>query len=399
MLRNREEAEDASQEVFLRAVRAIGTFRGEASLNTWLHQIARNACVTRLAATKKSLEDAADRSWIADLASDEPGADRSSASVELREALELAIGELEPAFREVILLREIENQSYEDIAQITETSVATVKTRIYRAREKLKIRSGGVSLMRCEDLHIELSAWIDGELSAGDRTRIAAHLQTCPACSDHVRSLQDTSSKVRALPAPRAPASVTQTAMRQVSAMKRQAAAPSPRWRLSLAWPIPALGVGLVGLGAAIALAVFVERPDGAKIPSETAASLHSGASSAANPMPNGADYRLSSAPDSVTGSIAITRGYDFRGAQSHRDISMFNARERYAWDHGTWRHERRFGREGWWWDVEGAWYWYDTPAAGPPAIVSDIRFAAESGAAGSMTQPPPTSAGPPQPR
>jgi RNA polymerase sigma-70 factor (ECF subfamily) len=140
MMRNREEAEDASQEVFLRAVRAIGTFRGEASLNTWLHQIARNACVTRLTAAKKNLEDAADRSWITDLASEEPGADRSSASVELREALELAIGELEPEFREVILLREIENQSYEDIARITETSVATVKTRIYRAREKLKAR-------------------------------------------------------------------------------------------------------------------------------------------------------------------------------------------------------------------------------------------------------------------
>jgi RNA polymerase sigma-70 factor, ECF subfamily len=140
MMRNREEAEDISQEVFLRAVRAIGTFRGEASLNTWLHQIARNLCATRLAAAIKNIEEPADRSWIAALASDQPGADRASASVELREALELAIGELEPAFREVILLREFENQSYEEIARITETSVATVKTRIYRAREKLKQR-------------------------------------------------------------------------------------------------------------------------------------------------------------------------------------------------------------------------------------------------------------------
>jgi len=140
MMRNREEAEDVSQEVFLRAVRAIGAFRGEASLNTWLHQIARNLCVTRLATASKSIEEPADRSWIAALASDQPGADRTSASAELREALELAIGELEPAFREVILLREFENQSYDEIARITETSVATVKTRIFRAREKLKQR-------------------------------------------------------------------------------------------------------------------------------------------------------------------------------------------------------------------------------------------------------------------
>lgn len=140
MMRNREEAEDASQEAFLRAVRAIGTFRGDASLSTWLHQIARNACVTRLTAAKKNIEDAAELSWIADLASDEPGADRSSASAEMREAIEIAIGELEPPFREVILLREIDNQSYEDIARITESSVATVKTRLFRAREKLKMR-------------------------------------------------------------------------------------------------------------------------------------------------------------------------------------------------------------------------------------------------------------------
>lgn len=139
MMRNREEAEDASQEAFLRAVRAIGTFRGDASLSTWLHQIARNTCMTRLAAAQ-NFEDVADRSWIADLASDEPGADRSSASAELREAFEIAIGELEPPFREVILLREIDNQSYEDIARITDSSVATVKTRLFRAREKLKIR-------------------------------------------------------------------------------------------------------------------------------------------------------------------------------------------------------------------------------------------------------------------
>jgi putative zinc finger protein len=253
--------------------------------------------------------------------------------------------------------------------------------------------------MPCEDLHAELSAWIDGEVNADDRAGIAAHLQSCPACSDYVRALQDTSSLVRTLPTPRAPASVTQAAMGHARAMKPQAAAPSPRWRLSLAWPIPALGVGLVGLAAAIALAVFVVRPEGPKIPRETADLLHSGASSAASPMPNGAGYHLSSAPDSVTGSIAITRGYDFRSAQTRRDIGTFNARERFAWDHGVWRHERRFGRAGWWWDVEGAWYWYDKPAAGPPAIVSDIRFAADSAAAESTPQPPATSNGPLQPR
>ena len=248
--------------------------------------------------------------------------------------------------------------------------------------------------MRCEDVRAELSAWIDGELAADDRAHIAAHLQSCPACSDHVRALQDTASLVRKLRGPRAPASVTQAAMREANAMQHRAAAQRPRWRLSVVWPIPALGVGLVGLAAAVALAVFVEREDAAKKPNQGGDSSNSGAS-LGSPMPNGAGYHLSSVPDSVTGAIPIARGYDFRNRQNQRDVDTFNARERYAWDHGTWLHERRFGRDGWWWDVEGAWYWYDKPVAGPPTIVSDIRFAADSAPVGSAA---PAEAKPPQP-
>lgn len=252
--------------------------------------------------------------------------------------------------------------------------------------------------MRCEDLHAELSAWIDGELSVGGRARISAHLQTCAACRDYVRALQDVSSLVRTLPAPRAPASMTRAAMHQISAVRGQAAAPWPRWRLSLSWPIPALGFGLASLAAIVALAVFIGRLEW-KSPSQHRDSLQDSASSASTPLPNGAGYHLSSAPDSITGAIPITPGYDFRGGQNRRDISSFNARERYAWDHGIWRHERRFGRDGWWWDVEGAGYWYDKPAAGTPTIVSDIRFAADSRSIGATPQPPAKAALPAQPR
>ena len=253
--------------------------------------------------------------------------------------------------------------------------------------------------MGCSDLHAELSAWIDGELSAEDRSRIAAHLRTCPACGEHVRALQDTASLVRGLRAPRAPASVTQAAMRQAVAMKQHAATPWPRLRLSFGWPLPTLGVGLLGLAAAVALAIFAGRQQWVKNPADNSASFHSAAGSVGSPMPNGAGYHLSSAPDSITGSIAITRGYDFRSAQNRRDINTFNARERFAWEHGVWRHERRFGRDGWWWDVEGAWYWYDKRTDGPPVLVSNDRFAADSSPIGGMPQPPAKAPEAPQPR
>jgi RNA polymerase sigma-70 factor, ECF subfamily len=138
MTRNREEAEDISQEVFLRAVRAIGTFRGEASIKTWLHQIAHNLCLTRLAAAKRDRDKATELAVVGETTSPVSTADTSVAGGDLRKALEHAVGELEPVFREALLLREVEDLSYQEIAAVIGASVNTVKTRIYRARAKLQ---------------------------------------------------------------------------------------------------------------------------------------------------------------------------------------------------------------------------------------------------------------------
>jgi len=69
-------------------------------------------------------------------------------------------------------------------------------------------------------------------------------------------------------------------------------------------------------------------------------------------------------------------RGYSFRGADhGRRDIATFNERERGVWLGGRWHHERRFGRLGYWWEVNGVWYYYDTPMSGPPAYVSEVEY------------------------
>jgi hypothetical protein len=69
-------------------------------------------------------------------------------------------------------------------------------------------------------------------------------------------------------------------------------------------------------------------------------------------------------------------RGYSFHaGGPGRRDIATFNERERAIWGGGLWHHERRFGRMGYWWEVNGAWYYYDQPMAGPPAYVSEMEF------------------------
>jgi hypothetical protein len=69
-------------------------------------------------------------------------------------------------------------------------------------------------------------------------------------------------------------------------------------------------------------------------------------------------------------------RGYSFRGPGGvHREIVAFSPREREIWRGGRWHHEMRFGRMGYWYEVNGAWYFYDQPFEGPPTYVSDVEF------------------------
>jgi hypothetical protein len=69
-------------------------------------------------------------------------------------------------------------------------------------------------------------------------------------------------------------------------------------------------------------------------------------------------------------------RGYSFRGPGGvRREIAVFSPRERQIWGAGRWHHEMRFGRMGYWYEVNGSWYFYDRPFDGPPAYVSEVEF------------------------
>ena len=76
------------------------------------------------------------------------------------------------------------------------------------------------------------------------------------------------------------------------------------------------------------------------------------------------------------SGAVVGQRGYSFRaGFQGRRVVGTFNDRERAAWYGGRWRHEQRFGRYGYWWEVGGVWYFYDQPFDGPPDYVSEAEY------------------------
>jgi hypothetical protein len=74
--------------------------------------------------------------------------------------------------------------------------------------------------------------------------------------------------------------------------------------------------------------------------------------------------------------AVVGQHGYSFRGGfQGPRVVGTFSDRERAAWHGGRWHHEQRFGRYGYWWEVNGAWYYYDQPFDGPPDYVSEDEY------------------------
>lgn len=142
LLKNEAAAEDATQEATIRALRYFYSFKGEAA-KPWFLGIVRNACFDQMARRHGNPEmtgfddDAIDELQAAtgDIVPDATG---SLDNQRLRERLDAAIGALAPPLREVILLREMEDLDYSQIAQVVSIPVGTVMSRLSRARSQLR---------------------------------------------------------------------------------------------------------------------------------------------------------------------------------------------------------------------------------------------------------------------
>ena len=137
MLNNRAEAEDIAQDVFLRVHRAIGAFRGEARLSTWLYGITSNLCLNRLVSADRT-RMRHDEEAVMRAPSDAADATAAMERSEVEAALRQAIAELPDERRIVIVLRDLEGLSYEEIAQALDVELGTVRSRLHRARLDLK---------------------------------------------------------------------------------------------------------------------------------------------------------------------------------------------------------------------------------------------------------------------
>ena len=136
------DAEDITQETFVRVWRSLNSFRGDAQFRTWIYRITTNLCYNRLPRLKRDLEalaiydDADDEIALPD---DQQQVEQDVVLDELRQQLESTINKLPESYRLLISLRHIQGMSYAEIAEATGMPLGTVKTGIFRARRDLRV--------------------------------------------------------------------------------------------------------------------------------------------------------------------------------------------------------------------------------------------------------------------
>jgi len=154
MVRDRETAEDLAQETFIKVLNNIDRYRPEFKFSSWLFKIANNITIDHLRRRQLdtiSMEGAPDavtaesaRATSIAVASSAPSALEQMESRELGGAIEKAIAKLRPEYRACIILRHVEDYSYDEIAEIVKLPLGTVKTYIHRARQELRESLEGV---------------------------------------------------------------------------------------------------------------------------------------------------------------------------------------------------------------------------------------------------------------
>ncbi|MBP0132960.1 MAG: RNA polymerase sigma factor RpoE [Nitrosospira sp.] len=141
-IKSSQDVEDVAQETFIKAYRGIASFRGESQFSTWLHRIAVNTAMHFLSARRSRIpnyepmftEDAEEMTIPETVDDEDP--ERILANQQIAESIAETLKKLPEELRTAITLREVEGLSYEEIAQVMNCPIGTVRSRIFRAREQ-----------------------------------------------------------------------------------------------------------------------------------------------------------------------------------------------------------------------------------------------------------------------
>ena len=206
MCRNPEDAKDVLQDTLLAMARGVHDFRGASSISTWLYKVARSFCIKKRRRSK--FAPAEERSLDTDVAAEagslaDPAksVDDALAGRRVEHALEQAIGALEPMYREVLILRDVEGLTAPEVGEVLGVSVQAVKSRLHRAR--LAVRASVAPFLEvpgdlsaapgtCPDALTLFSQHLEDEISADVCAEMERHLEVCGRCRGACDSLKRT---------------------------------------------------------------------------------------------------------------------------------------------------------------------------------------------------------------
>ncbi len=206
MCGDEDAARDVLQETMVAAFRHLPEFRGQASLSTWLYQIARSFCIKARRGTRPTAE------IDEHLADSAPGPEAQAHARQIGAALAAAIAALPPDQREVVVLRDVEGLSAEEAAAVVGIEVGALKSRLHRARMALRGQLAGLvetgAAEPCPELATELAGYAAQEIDQAACAQIEAHLATCPRCTSACDSLKRTVSLCKSIPGDAVPPTI-----------------------------------------------------------------------------------------------------------------------------------------------------------------------------------------------
>lgn len=204
MCRDPEDAQDVLQETLLTMARGVRDFRGASSISTWLYTIARSFCIKKRRRSKFAPEETsfeAAPTSAGNVADPAQHPDEALATKQVEQALEQAIHALDPAQREVLILRDVEGLSAPEVAEVLGVTVQAVKSRLHRARVAVRDRVSPVlgvppdapaATGSCPDVLTLFSQHLEDEISSDVCLEMERHLERCARCRGACDSLKRT---------------------------------------------------------------------------------------------------------------------------------------------------------------------------------------------------------------
>ena len=207
MCRDPEDAKDVLQDTLLTMARSLRSFRGASSLSTWLYTIARSFCIKKLRKSKFAPAEElslsgvdSDHSGPASSPSEQP--DHIFSTKELGTYLNKAVQSLEPMYRDVLLLRDVEGLSAPEVAEVLGLRVDAVKSRLHRARLAVReqmepllgieSKPAAAASESCPEVLLLFSRHLENEIDPEICRTLELHLAKCAHCRASCESLKQT---------------------------------------------------------------------------------------------------------------------------------------------------------------------------------------------------------------